>query len=277
MKAAVTRVDGPSGRFYEVDGELFPSVTHILTAINKPALVPWAAKVEREACTAAAAALYQDLHATGQTFPASWFLTELHARLGQVKAHTRTLEKAGDIGAQAHHAIEWMLRRAIRADAGPRPFVSEPALIAVRAFKAWAVSVELKPVLIERTVYSKRHRYAGTLDLLARVRGVLTMISLKTGKAIYAEAFLQEAAYSAALVEMGYLAPTASIVIRLPKVEGDPGFDVAKDVVDVPARAELFPVFLATRALWEWTYAQEQAFRARQRTPAGASRLAVAS
>ena len=36
------RRDGPSGRFYEVQGQLLPSVTHILTAINKPALVPWA-------------------------------------------------------------------------------------------------------------------------------------------------------------------------------------------------------------------------------------------
>lgn len=271
MSATVARVDGPNGRFYSIDGDLVPSVTHILTAINKPALVPWAAKQERESCTAAAAALYEDLQATGQKFPASWYLTELHARLGTVKAHQRTLEKAGDIGGEAHRAIEWILRTAIGAEAGAQPLISAPAAIAVKAFQAWAVSVQLKPVLIERIVYSKVHRYAGTIDLLARVRGVLTQVSLKTGKAIYAEAFLQEAGYSAALVEMGYREPEAAIVIRLPKVATDPGFEV----VDVPNRAALFPVFLATRALWEWTYAQEQAFRARQRTPA-AVRSAVA-
>lgn len=270
MSAVVVRRDGPSGRFYEVDGDLYPSVTHILTAINKPALVPWAAKQERESCTAAAAQLYEDLNASGQKFPASWYLTELHARLGNVKAHQRTMEKAGDIGGEAHRAIEWILRTAIGAEAGPQPHISAPAAIAVQAFRQWAVSVQLKPVLIERMVYSKTHRYAGTIDLLARVRGVLTMVSLKTGKAIYAEAFLQEAGYSAALVEMGYREPEAAIVIRLPKLATDPGFEV----VDVPDRAALFPVFLATRALWEWTHAQEEAFRARSRRPA--ARLAVA-
>jgi PD-(D/E)XK nuclease superfamily len=272
MSAQVIRRDGPSGRFYEVDGELYPSVTHILTAINKPALVPWAAKVEREACTEAAATLYEELDTTRQKFPRSWYLAELQARLGTVKAHQRTMEKAGDIGTQAHKAIEWIMRTAIGANAGPEPFITAPALVAVNAFRAWAAAVQLKPVLIERTVYSKTRRYAGTLDLLARVNGVLTMVDFKTGKAIYGESHLQAAAYSAALEEMGYLEPTASLVVRLRKDETDP---TPFEPVDVPARAELLPVFLATRALWEWTYAQEQLFRARQRKPT-AARSAVA-
>ena len=47
---------GRSTRFYTLpDGETsYPSVTSILSAVNKPALVPWAAKVEREAVMGAA-------------------------------------------------------------------------------------------------------------------------------------------------------------------------------------------------------------------------------
>jgi genome maintenance exonuclease 1 len=260
MAAQVRQVNGPDGRFYEVDGELYPSVTHILGAVNKPALIPWAAKQEREAVSEAATALYGELSAGGQPYPASWFAAALAARLGTVKAHQRTLAKAGDIGTEAHQAIEWLLRTALGAEAGPKPVISAPAMIAVQAFKAWAVSVSLKPILIERIVYSKAHRYAGTLDLLARVNGVLTMIDFKCSRAVYQEAHLQAAAYIAALADMGYREPARALIVRLPKVADDPGLEV----VDVPDCAALLQVFLATRRLWEWTYANGQAFKARK-------------
>lgn len=260
MTATVTRVDGPNGRFYNVDGELYPSVTHILTAINKPALVPWAANQERALVLDAATALQRELGGRALVSPA-WYRAALLARLGPTKAHQRQLAIAGDIGTEAHQAIEWIMRTAIGAVAGPEPRISAPALVAVQAFQIWAESVRLKPILVERVVYSKTQRYAGTLDLLARVDGVLTQVDFKTGKAVYAESHLQAAAYSAALVEMGYLEPVAALVVRLPKVATDPGFEV----VAVPARAELLPVFLATRTLWEWQYAHEAKWRARRR------------
>jgi hypothetical protein len=263
MTAAAIRRDGPAGRFYEVNGQLLPSVTHILSAIHKPALVPWAANQERALVLDAATTLHREL-ATAPVpslVSAAWYRQTLLARLGPTKAHQRQLAAAGDIGTQAHKAIEWLMRTAIGANAGPEPRISAPALIAVQAFQVWAASVQLKPVLVERTVYSLRHQYAGTLDLLARVHGVLTQVDFKTGKAIYGESHLQAAAYSAALEEMGYLEPINAIVVRLPKVVSDPGFEV----VDVPARAELLPVFLATRTLWAWTYANEAKYRARRK------------
>lgn len=256
------RLDGPDGRFYEVDGQRYPSVTHILTAIHKPALVPWAANQERALVLDAATTLHREL-ATAPVpslLSAAWYRAALLARLGPTKAHQRQLALAGDIGTQAHKAIEWLMRTGVGAEAGPRPVVSPAAAIAVAAFEDWAIKVQLKPVLIERTVYSKVHGYAGTMDLLARVHGVLTLVSLKTGKAVYPEAFLQEAAYSVALEEMGYREPTQSIVLRLPKVATDPGFEA----VPVPPRADLFPVFLAAKALWTWQYANDAKWRARR-------------
>jgi len=263
LSATVTRRDGPSGRFYEVDGQLFPSVTHILTAINKPALVPWAANQERALVLDAATTLHREL-ATAPVpslLSAAWYRAALLARLGPTKAHQRLLAKAGDVGTEAHKAIEWYLRLASGAAAGPKPVVSPGAAIACQAFVSWADRVSLKPVLIERTVYSTVHGYAGTMDLLARVDGVLSLIDFKTGKAVYAESHLQAAAYSIALEEMGYAEPLQSLIVRLPKVATDPGFEV----VPVTPRAEAFPVFLAAKALWTWQYANEAKWRTRGR------------
>jgi hypothetical protein len=255
------RRDTAGGRFYEVDGQLLPSVTHILTAINKPALVPWAAKVEREAVTQAAADLYMAWSADAhrKPLPRSWYLTTLQAKLGQVRAHEKVLATAGDLGAEAHKLIEWTMRSAIGAVAGPKPIVREQAQWAFAAFMDWAGRVNLKPVLIEQTVYSKTHGFAGTMDVLARVNGVLTLVDFKTGKAIYPEARLQSVAYSVALQEMGYLAPVQALIVRLPKTETDPAFEVQA----VPPVAELFPVFLAAKALWTWTQGNEAAYRRR--------------
>lgn len=262
-KTSIIRKDSAvSGRFYEIDGELYPSVTHCLQAIAKPALINWAANTERAAVTEAAADLYEQWAASvvPPVMPRESYLATLHAKLGQVKAHQKTLAKAGDIGTAAHKLIEWTMRDAIGADAGPKPAVDEKALWAFMAFEDWAKSVALKPVLIEQTVYSKMHRFAGTMDLLARVDGVLTLVDFKTGKGIYPEAYLQSAAYQVALIEMGYVQPAAGLIVRLPKVETDPHFEVAP----VPPVTELFPVFLAVKELWKWTYANDEAYRARR-------------
>jgi len=73
----------------------------------------------------------------------------------------------------------------------------------VESWKDWARSVDLEPLAIERTVYCLGCGYAGTLDLYARVKGVLTVLDWKSGKAIYPEAFLQNLAYRHAATRAG--------------------------------------------------------------------------
>ncbi len=263
MKATITRQDGPAGRFYIVDGVSYPSVTHILSGgYPKPALVYWSANEERKLVSEASADLFEAFAQAivPPVMPREAYLATLATRIGPAKAHQKLLAKAADIGSEAHRAIEWTLRTAIGAEAGPKPVISDPALWSVMAFEDWAKSVSLKPILLERTVYSKVHGFAGTLDILARVNGVATEVSIKTGKSIYAEAHLQSAAYVTALVEMGYLPPAGgSLIVRLPKNVEDPAFEV----VPVPPAAELLPTFLAVKQVWAFTYAQETAYRAR--------------
>ena len=260
-----TRHDTPAGRFYDVEGELYPSVTHILGVIGKPALIHWAANQERELVTEAAADLYADLaRANAAAMIRPVYLTTLAGRMGTVRAYRRQLERASAIGSQAHRLIEWTLRSDLGQLVGRQPPVDPPALTAFAAFQAWAHSVALVPRLIEQTVWSRTHRYAGTMDLLADVNGVPTLIDFKTSKAIYPEAHLQNAAYQAALAEMGHAAPAAGVIVRLPKTTADPDFEVAT----VPPVADLFPVFLAARQLWQWAYQQEQMRRAATSAPA---------
>jgi hypothetical protein len=266
MPTITRKTETGGGRFYHDIPDApcpYASVTHILGGgIPKPALINWAANEERKLVMEAAVVLYERCRVHSQTaMPRDLYLATLLGELGKEKAHQKLLAKAGDIGSEIHKLIEWHLRTAIGSHAGLKPIVSLKAQHALDVFEQWGTSVQLKPILIERTVYSHVHQYAGTMDLLARVNGIVTLIDFKSGKAVYPEAFLQSAAYSTALVEMGYLAPQQGLIVRLPKVETDPEMEV----VPVPPVADLLPVFLAAKQIWAWSYKNDEAYRARQK------------
>jgi hypothetical protein len=264
----VVRQESRSGRFYRVEGDEEPyvSVTHALSCIAKPALINWAANQERTLVMDAAADLYLDLCQTPPMGRPS-FLATLQGRIGKQKAHQKELAKAGEIGTQVHELIEWNLRQSLGQKVGPEPRVTDKAQWAFMAFQDWAQSVSLKPIFIEQMVFSRTHKYAGTMDLLAEVNGVLSLVDFKTGKSIYAEAYLQNVAYQQALREMGHSTPAAGHIVRLPKVETDPAFEVGA----VPAVEELWPTFIAVLNVWKWWHAGEKAYQERRTAGKGAA------
>ena len=290
-KPRTTRTDGRSGRFYDVthsDGTTarYPSVTTVLQAINKPALVPWAAKEERLAVTEAAADLYAETVAQRHQFPRATYLLMLDQRLGKTKAHLKTLAKAAEIGTAVHHKIEWALKHQLGQIVGPEPQLVDEGEWAFMAWQDWAKAVRLEPVHVEQVVWSREHAYAGTLDHVVRLdaRALLAtlerqghvaanvaewlagretataLVDIKTGRSIYGEASLQSAAYQRAYLEMGHGRVNGGLIVRLPKVTSDPGFEVAV----VPPARTLFPTFLAARQLWQWQFEEETAYRARK-------------
>lgn len=254
--ATEKRTTTATGRFYHIEGRDLPSVTTILGAINKPALVKWAENTARAATIDAAADLYSDLSKIAGAVPMSrpTYISTLEGRLGKRKAAERELSKAAEIGSQTHALIEWSLRTSLGQIAA-RPATTPPAEWAFMAYQDWAKSVNLEPIFIEQTVWSLTHGYAGTLDLLAKVNGETVLIDFKTSKSIYAEYDLQSVAYQHALIEMGHQAPSAGLIVRLPKHERDPQFEVHR----CGSVASLLPVFLAVRDVWQWWYAAEQA------------------
>ena len=113
----VKRDDTSTGRFYEIEGKKFPSVTTILAAVGKPALIKWAANEERKLMSEAAADLYEDTYGTPKLNRAG-YIASLLDRAGKVKAFQRVSQKAADIGTQVHHRVEYAIRKELGQEAG---------------------------------------------------------------------------------------------------------------------------------------------------------------
>lgn len=248
------------GRFYEIEeGISYPSVTNILDAVGKPALIHWAAKEERKSVLECSANLYEDCPTNPKMSRMAWISTLEH-RLGEEKQHEKLLRKAGEIGTQCHQMIEWTLRAKLCQTLPSPPQMTEKAMWAFSVFERWAKRVKLTPILVEQTVYSRVHGYAGTMDLLAEVEGVLTLVDFKTGKSVYSEAHLQNAAYRTALREMGHGDAKQGIIVRLPKNEVDP----EPEAVTCDDEHESLQIFLNVKRLWEWMQAKDKWLKAQE-------------
>jgi hypothetical protein len=229
-------------RFYRIEGRELPSVTTVLDVIAKPALGPWYAKEERRHFEAA---MLEVLSRPGARDP-DYVLAAVAEAVSGVKAADREKQRAATIGTAVHAGIEWHLRRLLCEDAGPEPRLPDSAAWAVESWRDWAASVALEPLAIERTVYCVECGYAGTLDLYAKVKGILSVLDWKTGRAIYPEAFLQNVAYRHAAQRLGMPA-AQGLIVRLPKLLDDPAWEV----MPVPETLGL-PDFLAALRLWRW-------------------------
>ena len=72
-----------------------------------------------------------------------------------------------------------------------------------------------------------------------------------------------------ALEEMGHEPAEGGLIVRLPKVETDPEFEVGV----TPPVSELLPFFLSALSLWRWWHAQEVAYLARREAAKADHRL----
>jgi hypothetical protein len=247
-----------------------PSVTTILSALAKPALIGWAAREERKMVANLAGNLYGRLFdlIEGRVEPQK-FTEMLTEELGK-GAHRQLVEHAALVGSNVHKRIEWELKGEVGKERTPEApvLISAQAVRSFEKWQDWRKSVNLKVIAIEKMLHSSLFGFGGTLDLLAEVDGTeagpdphdvgnpslvllpikrIVVIDFKTGKSVYAEAFLQNTAYRLALKEEG-IETTGGIIVRLPKVEEDPEFDA----VPVPDDPSLAPTFLALRVVYAW-------------------------
>lgn len=274
------RISSKAGRLYKLpDGRQVPSVTTVLEIINKPALVHWAASQERKLCLDAAVETFAqvenssfvpDGEGTLHYELAPKFRDLMAERLGNFKAHQQATRKAADIGTELHAAIErWILERLGRS-VGPVPQLSEPALLAFMGFEDWAKSVSFQPLAAEIMVFDPYQGYAGTLDWIARIDGTLTVGDWKTGKAVYTEAYLQNAAYVSALRKQCRLGdePVQGAIVRFPKSLDDVGeqpFEV-KIIKPEEQQAHLYAFFKA-KDLWMHLHPEVPPVAVRQPKP----------
>lgn len=169
----ITQLNTPNGRFYEVNGELFPSVTTIIKATRTPkesdCLRNWQHKMDK-----------------------------LHG------AETAKYESssAKDRGNTIHKAIADSLLGLYDAKTPIAPELKSywnSVNPIVKAIK--------NPCAVEHIVYHDTLKYAGTLDLIADWQGKRTIIDWKTSSRIkklswMSEAILQVVAYKGAYESM---------------------------------------------------------------------------
>ena len=231
VKHVYFRVNPELGNLEELHG-----VTGVLKIIDKSAaLVPWSSKmcVEKLLRTIP---LGKTLDEFGSIQLAPLTLAEFTKLCLEAKsAHKEHLEVAGDIGHAAHKCLEDSIKYALQNTQGVVQELrdlpeDEKAQTCAKAAFAWMQAHEVCWLHTEQKIYSKAHRYAGTLDGLAEVSSCedlscctekfsksLSIIDFKTSNALRTEYVFQLAAYEQAEREEKGTDIERGFILRLPK------------------------------------------------------------
>lgn len=164
------------GRTYKWRDEEFDSVTTIINGgVPKPALTNWAAKTVAEFA-------FDQL--------GTWNLMERDEAVDWLKRSPyRTSSKAAAQGSDIH---AWAEAHVLGQPVPDPPLLQKPYC---EGFLRWIEEFEPTFEMTEATVYSRRFRYAGTLDAIATIDGERWLLDYKTGKGVYGEVAMQLAAY----------------------------------------------------------------------------------
>lgn len=226
------------GRYYDLAGGRYTSVTTILEAYPKKALQYWAAREVSnwvaDNLAAVTALLQSDRDAAIETMR---------------NAPYRGSGKARDIGSDLHAIVE---AHALGTELPIWTDAEAPYVPHIFAFlRDFDVEVEMS----EATVANHTYRYAGTLDLIALVRAmaqpVRLLIDVKTGKEVYPETALQISAYRNADV---VVMPDGSEV-AMPQVDGGAVLNITPEGYRFyPIRCDqpVFDVFLFVREVYRY-------------------------
>ncbi len=186
---------------YELDGELYPSVTTVLNVINKPALIPWAVKLCAETAK-------REINK----------VTEDHVAVSDVvfgiideakKAWTAKRDSAGDVGKEFHKLVEVGIKTCMEKNDGYEPYYEFPDNQddysqldnMFYVFSYWCKKNKVKFLRTETKLYSRKYRYAGTMDILCEFDRLTYVADIKTSSNIYPTMFFQTAAYQYAYTE----------------------------------------------------------------------------
>jgi hypothetical protein len=189
-------------RYKTKSGELVPSVTTILSLLNKPALVKWANNLGLQGIDV-----------------------------------TKYVDILADAGSLAHDMILDYFRGIITDTSECSQDVIKKAENAFLSFLEWAKQRKLEPILVEHEMVSETKKYGGKCDWYGYEDGIKTLLDFKTGSGIYEEHAIQLAAYKYELEEERHEVEIAKI-IRIPRTE-DEIFEI-KAWKNLSKQAEIF-------------------------------------
>lgn len=139
-------------------------------------------------------------------------LYKYYASMPDFKTGQAISERSAQEGTAVHAAVE----AALKKEAHDIPGLIRPAM---EAFSEFCRNNDITPLKIEERVVSKKHRFAGTIDVLAEVNGVVGVLDIKTSQAIYRDYGMQTAAYVEALKEDKSLPSLTSWILRLDQAQ----------------------------------------------------------
>lgn len=159
---------------YRIDGDKVPSITGVLSGIAKPGLPQWAANEGGDVVVNRWDELQE--------------LTPTERRKLVASAHREVFAEASRRGTAVHKGLEQLA-------AGQEVDVAEGYVGLVDAYLRFVDEWAPRELLVERPVFSRRWRYAGTPDLVADLAdGQRWLLDWKTGTTIRPEYALQLAA-----------------------------------------------------------------------------------
>lgn len=190
---------------YKYNDRIIPSVTTILSIINKPALVAWAANTAIKSVKE-------------QISPGvSYDELQLEAIFESSRiAHVKKKIDAGNYGTFMHDWIEKYIQN------GDNNLPVAPILReSVNNFILWVKKNNVKFLVSEQIIFSKKYEYAGKLDTICMINGELYLIDWKTSNGIYPlEMGAQLAAYKLAREEEFGEEYKGIGIVRIDKVDG---------------------------------------------------------
>ncbi len=172
-----------------------PSVTTILGRMldKSKMLVPWS-------CNVAMQAFLERVEPDK-----AYSRKQLDAIGHQLKnAHKAVLDAAGKTGSAVHQWVESYLAARAAGKGFPAPPTDPKVRSCCSAARKWIQEVDLRPMAIEKILYSRMHGFIGTTDLTAAavINGRSAVVDWKSSGRLVASYRLQLAAYARAWEEM---------------------------------------------------------------------------
>lgn len=249
----------PNSKVYTTGERDFVRITTLIDTLSKPALVPWAAREERQGILAI---LEREGFRDSQSLLAALGKRNGSYQNGNPKYCHQNL--SGDAMIDGGNAHDLLQNALCAAQGWPSrwsvPDASEKARKAAAAGLAFCARHEVIPVALEKLVWSEQLGVAGTMDFLgtmvwegSRIQAVLDW---KTGAAIYDEMALQVAFYRLAFLEQSPDANPnlAGGIVRLPKEGGKA--EIRLWMPDELDACE--PVIRGLREAWAWREAMKE-------------------
>lgn len=195
------------GHRYYLDGKSLTGVTTIIGILDKPALVQWSANMAVDYIAKEIKSRDCDMQKM-----VDFILPEAR------KAWAKKRDKAGDIGTEVHQMIEYYANSQIKGEKNVIVSTNAKVQKMFDKFVEWAEENQVKFLLSEQKIYSEKHWFAGTVDLIIEIKGRKYIADIKTARDIYNTNYIQMAGYHIALEELGKIKDLAGyIVINIPK------------------------------------------------------------